>query len=318
MTLPASAQARLDALRTEGAPAGDPPPSSETPPATPPVAGNGESVTISRDEFNELQAAAGRVRAAEGKAESVQMDVEALQARLTALETAGKGSGKGEETPPATTETDDDWQPSQVQFTDKENEDYGESREFVVKVVLDTLNKVLPKVFGSVKNLKTALAETKQLAEGTVRNVERVEGADFTNKVREKVGNFDEVVNHQHWRAFAEAADPKDEMGQRTYADTIRMAVQARKLEVMERVFNDFKTKYGLTGRPTTTGYEGGASGNGSRLPETNSEPEMLPLSKRKEAHRKWINKEISDSEYQRVYDQYAAADKEGRVDYNA
>jgi hypothetical protein len=318
MTLPASAQAKLDQLRTEGAPAGEPP-LSETPPATPSAtAGSGDSVTISRDEFNELQAAAGRVRAAEGKAESMQMDIEALQGRLTAIEAAGKGSGKGEGTQSATTETDDDWQPSQVQFTDKEQEDYGESREFVEKVVLDTLNKVLPKVFGSVKNLKTALAETKQLAEGTVRNVERVEGADFTNKVREKVGNFDEVVNHQHWRAFAEAPDPKDEMGQRTYADTIRMAVQARKLEVMERVFNDFKTKYGLTGRPATTGYEGGASGSGSRLPETDNAPEMLPLSKRKEAHRKWINKEMTDSEYQRIYDQYAAADKEGRVDYNA
>lgn len=315
MSLPASAQARLDQLRTEGAPAGDPPAGDPPSPPAPSSAASGESVTISRDEFNELQAAAGRVRAAEGRAESVQMDLETLQGRLTALETAAKGIGKGEGSLSAPTESDDDWTPAPVQFSEDEVKDYGESRAYVEKVVMDVLNKVLPKLLNGVKNVKGKLAEIESTVTQNVQKTQQMEGSDFTNKVREKVGNFDEVVNHQHWKAFAESEDPMNGL---TYADTIRVAVQGRKLGVMERVFNDFKQKYGLTGRPTSTGYEGGASGNGSKLPESNTEPKMLPLSVRKEAHKKWINKEISDADYNRIYEEYAAADKEGRVDYNA
>ncbi|HWG89169.1 MAG TPA: hypothetical protein VN679_15395 [Candidatus Acidoferrales bacterium] len=324
MALPAAQQARLDAL--SAADKGDAPPAqapaAPTPALTPvPSAEDrvqGESVTVTRGEFNELQAAAGRVRAAEGRVESLEMDKEALEARLTALENASKGSGQGQgnDAPPA---NDEDWQPSQVQFTEDEQRDYGESREFVEKVVIDTLNKVLPKALAGLKGVKGKLTEIEQAVTKTVKHTEQIEGRDFNDQVRQKLAgdkiNFDDVVNHQHWVAFAESEDPNTGY---LYADVIRGGLQNRKVEVVVRVFKDFAKKYGIGERPSSTGYEGGLSGGGSRVPEGNDEPEMLPFSKRKEAHKQWINKQISDSEYQRIRDAYEKAEKEGRLDYNA
>ncbi len=314
MSLPASMQARKTALESEqGTPTPTPTP-VETPNPNDASAESrvqGESVTISREEFNQLQAAAGRVRAAEGRTESLEMDLEALQARLTALETAAKGSTHA----PAPTDEAEDWQPAQVSFTDQENADYGESRAFVEKVVLETLNKVLPKALGSVKGLKGKLKEIETAVSATAQQTQALDGQGFTEKVREKVGNFDEVVNHQHWRAFAESEDPYTGM---SYADTIRLGIQNRKLDVVVRAFEDFKTKYNVGKKPASTGYEGAIPSGGSKVPEGNDKPEMLPFSKRKEAHKKWINKEISDAEYQRIRDDYDKAEKEGRLDYNA
>lgn len=320
MALPAAAQAQLDALRSQN--------NGETPPVeTPPVeTPNGssrtdgaESVTITRDEFNDLQAASGRVKAAEGRAEGLQMDVEALQTRLTALENASKGSSKGGSETPPSADDEDDWQPTAVTFTDQENTDYGESRTFIEKIVVEVLNRELPKVLSKIKSLKGVVGEVRGAVESTVRRTEQVEGRDFNDQVRAKLKeskvDFDAVTNHQHWHAFAQSEDPQTGYA---YQDVLMGGVKARKVAVVARVMQDFAKKYGLVPREGGTGYEGGSSGGGSRLPESNDGPQNLPFSKRKEAHKKFINGEMTQSDYQRICDDYSKAEREGRIDYDA
>lgn len=320
MALPAAAQAQLDSLRSSS----ETPPTSAPAPApapTPPISREADTkdVVVSREEFNELQAAAGRVRAAEGKTESLQMDVEALQARLTAAEEASKGITKPKEGEGAGHD-EEDWQPTPVQFTEQETTDYGDSKEYIEKVVLDVLNKVLPQVFGRIKNLRGAVGEVKGAVESTVRRTEQVEGRDFNDQVRSKLKesgiDFDAITNHQHWQAFAESEDPQTEY---PYAQVLMDGVKRRKIGIVVRVMKDFAVKYGLAKRNGTSGYEGAIPGGSSRLPENTDDGEgKLPFSKRKEAHKKFINGEMSQSEYQRICDEYSAAEKTDRIDYDA
>lgn len=323
MALPAAQQARLDALKTEGtAPTGEQPvvevPATvEEPVVTRP---EGENVTITRQEFNNLQAAADRVKAAEGKLELAQMERETLEARLTALENASKGNGKGEGSGTPTPSEADDWSPGEVTLTDQEKADYGESAEFVEKIALTVFNREFAKIFPNIKSLKGKLSQVEEAVTSTSRRTEEVEGRDFNDQVKSQLKeaklNFDDIVNHEHWRAFAESEDPQTGI---TYAEVLFGGHRARKVGVVVRVMKDFATKYGLK-RPETTGYEGGMGNGGgsSRIPDTTGKPEKLPFSARRAAHKQFLNKEITDAEYQRICNDYSQAEKEDRIDYNA
>lgn len=307
--LPAAMQARRATLETQSA--GDPP-VEPTPVEPTPVASTESKVTISRDEFNELQAAAGKARAAEGRAESLALDVEALNQRLTELADASKAITKPAAKPATTAET---WEPNPVQYTEDETKDYGESKSFVSKVVHEVLNTELPKVISRLEAIEEALGGVKTIAEGASKTASSVRAKSYTDQVREKVGNFDECTNHKHWRDFVESTDPDTGF---TYAELIQNNFNRENVAGMVRVFDKFKEKYGVGKAPTPSGYEGGMPGSGSGADEDiNTGPKMLPFSKRKEAHKKYINKEISYEEYEKIKTQYDAADREGQVDYN-
>lgn len=319
MPLPTAAQAQLDAHRAAEAgtsPAALPEAPNVTQLPTPSERPNGDAVTISRDEFNELQANAGRVKAAEGKAEMAQMEIETLQTRLTALEQASKGNGQGGERAPAAASSADDWHPSEVQFSDQENTDYGESRAFIEKVVRSVLNEELPK---AIKALDGKIGKVSESLESTARRTEQVEGADFNNQVKADLKvdgiDFDTVVNHQHWKAFCESEDANTGY---TYGSIIMGGLQSRNKKVVERVFRDFAAKYGVGKRQGSTGYEGAIPSGGSRMPENDGGDKRLPFSERKAAHKKFVNGEISQAEYQRIADDYSKAEREDRIDYDA
>ena len=328
MTLPAAQRAQLERLQAEqninnGGEQGQPPASSSEEGTQVDVRNNADdgNVTMTREEFNDLQAAADRVRAAEGRMENLQMDKEALEARLTALENASKGNGQGGSSSQPSASEADEWSPSEVQFSDQEHADYGESESFVEKVALKVFNREFAKIFPSIKHIKGALSKVEETTNSNARRTQEVEGRDFNDQVKaaltEKGVNFDDVVTHQHWRAFCESDDPQTGL---QYAQVLGTGIQNRKKPVVTRVMMDFATKYGLAKRSNSgTGYEGGAPGGGSRLPERNDEGEnILPFSKRKEAHKKWIDKQITDAEYQRIADEYSKAEKENRIDYKA
>jgi hypothetical protein len=318
--LPAAMQARRAAL--EGNAPNDPTPApapvaapaapAPTPaPAPTEPAPTGSNVTISRDEFNELQASAGKARAAEGRAETLTMDVEALTRRLTELEDASKGITKPA-AQPAAVET---WEPTPVQFTDKDNEDYGESKPFVIKVVQEVLNTAFPKLAARIDAIEEALGGVKTIAEGASTAARTVRAKTYTDQIRDKVPEFDECTGHKHWHDFTEATDP--DTGH-TWAELIQSNFDRENVPGMVRVFNKFKEKYGVGKAPAPTGYEGGIPNGGSGSDDdVPTGPKMLPFSKRKEAHKKYINKEISYEEYEVIKSEYDAADREGRVDYN-
>ena len=320
--LPASMQARRAALEAGAevhvpaapAPAAPAPASSTSAPTelhlpAPSSTVTDAKVTISREEFNDLQAAAGKARAAEGRAETLAMDVEALTRRLTELEDGPKGSTKPAATPVAAT-----WEPTPVEYTDKDTEDYGDSKPFVMKVIQEALNRELPKLIARLEAVEEQVGGVRTLAEGASKAASNVRAKSYTDKVRERVENFDECTNHKNWRDFTESTDP--DTGD-TWGELIQRNFNKENIPGMVRVFKTFKEKYGVGEAPKPTGYEGVLPGNSGTGEEPPQGPKMLPFSDRKKAHKQYINQEISFQEYERIKNEYDAADREGRVDYN-
>lgn len=274
-----------------------------------------DKVTISRDEFNDLQAAAGKARAAEGRAESLTMDLETLKTRLTDLETAAKGNRHGATDTPSAAQ---DWEPLDVGYTDQEQADYGESKSFVIKAINERLNEVIPKLLSRISKLESALGDVKNVAEGASKTATGVRAQSYNDKVREalqKEGvSFDECVSHKHWVDFAQSVDGDTGF---TYAELITNNVQRENVLPMVKLFLKFREQYGLGKTKQPTGYEGAAPTGTSTVSDGSEGPQMLPFSERKEAHRKFINKEISFEEYEKIREKFEKADKEDRVDYN-
>lgn len=309
--LPSAMQNRRAQLAEEG----KPPEVVENPPEPTPPDNGDDKVTISRDEFNDLQAAAGKARAAEGRAESLSMDVEALKSRLTDLEAVAKGNSKPSgDPPPAPAE----WQPLETNFTESENEDYGESKGFVTKVINERLNEVVPKLLDRIAKLESTLGDIKNVAEGASKTVASVRAQSYNDKVREALQakgiSFDECVNHKHWQDFAQSVDPDSGY---TYLELITNNVKKENVDPMVRLFTKFSEQYKVGKAKPPTGYEGAAPTGISKIETGKEGDETLAFSERKEAHRKYINKEISYEEYEKVRKKFEQADREGRVDYN-
>lgn len=317
--LPSSMQARRAALTQPGgesspAPAPAPAGSSTTPAPAPSsaVEPTEAKVTISRAEFNDLQAAAGKARAAEGRTEALQMDVEALTRRLTELEDGSKGSPKPKASPAPSAES---WEPSSVEYTKEENEDYGESKSFVEKVVQEVLNKTMPKFNARLDSIEEHIANIRGVAEGASKTASTIRAKSYTDKVKEEVPEFEECTNHKNWGDFTLATDP--DTGD-TWGELIQRNFNKENVRGMVRIFNTFKKQYAIGSAPRATGYEGAMPNGGSGSDEeVDVGPKTLPFSRRKEAHKQYINKEITYDEYERIKNEYDVADREGRVDYN-
>lgn len=316
MPLPSSAQAQRDALEDnktkeeKGKEAQDkdtkpktPEPQEDTPTTIKPDEGR---VSIARDEYTELRAAADRSRAAEGRAEALRDDLDALKQRLTEIEGGAKGSSQGEADMPS------QWDFQKPTYDEDEEKDYGESKPFVRKVVQEVLAEVLPGILSSVNK---EISAAKEAANTASESAGATKVSAFTNRVKEKVPEFDNCVNHKNWADFLQAVE--DTSGY-AYADLIRRNLQQENLKGMINIFNEFKKRYHIEGADTS-GYEGAVpSGSGNAEEPTPDNNGKLKFSERKEAHEKYLNKQITYEEYQKVKEKFDKADAEGRVDYDA
>lgn len=322
MPLPENMNAKREELKAQEAEAdaaGKPPvkvvPSgnAEIPPSK-----DGDRVNISREEFNELQAAKDRCNAAEGKSEAMKDDLEALQMRLTELEQAANGRGEGSPpvpaaAPPSAFQAD----LSEVEITEKEKADFEEDTIALInKIANNVFSHRSKKLVDELNNVRARLGEISDTATNAVKSSERVVRDAFTQKVVDKVAafsNFDLIVKHKHWQDFVQSTN--EESGD-TYAALISRNVQAQRLEPMVRIFQKFYDKY-----VKSEGLEGGEYAGA--IPTGNNDvdlggggKEILTLSSRKALHKKYINKEITFEEFQIEKKKFEIADSEGRLDY--
>lgn len=292
------------------------PPAKDDPPADPPHNKNeADRVTISREEFNELQAKADRVKRAEGQAQSLRDDVEALQARLTDLESAPKGRGMGDapapaDAPPAAIQFD----PAPVPLTEKEKEDFeSDTVELITKIARNIARQEIASVLPSIE---AKLGEIDKAAKNAVTTVGKVSTNSFTGLVRNEVAkfsNFDEIVNHQHWQSFLQGVN---DLAGEDYATILTNNIRRENLQGVVKIFRMFFDKYmGTPSRPE--GYAGAEPSAATALPDSNNKREILRISERREAHKKFISKQINLEEYEAIKQKFDIADREGRVDYD-
>lgn len=298
---------------------GEPP--AVTPPVEPPAASSeppapsqgGERVTLSRDEYNALQADAGRAQTVAGRESVLQMELEEARQRLTELEAQVKGSSKSPETrPPAqspVTIVD-----TAVQFTDDETERYGESKEYIEKVATQVFaslfNKYLP-------NLNEQIENVRQQTEEVVTTFKKNTQQSFHEKVKGQVPDLQTLIKDKNWAAFLDGVEP---ITQATYNALLMHHVNNQSIDGVKAVYDAFRSKY--VAPITTTGNAGyagaGATGTASNLPPESKQQQKLKLSDRNKASEDYRKGRIKWDELQEIKKKFEEAEKAGNIDYNS
>lgn len=337
MPLPAAAQAQRERLQQEsnagqnngpagtvvqpnGNPAPNPapngnPPQNNEPPTNVPDTDAGK-VTISRKEFNELQANAGRVKSVEARAQSMQDDLEALQARLTELEAGSKGSHTGGAPSPApSVSAGVQFDAAPVPLTDKEKADFEEDTIALMEKIANNAAKAVGQQLIQLINDK--LGSLEQNVTHATQGLQQVRTKSFNDRVMDEVAKFSDfqsIVKHEHWKSFLESENI--DAGEQ-YMETLARNVKNENLNAVVNVMRKFHDKYIKDAVDTTAGYAGANPSGAVETPAGPKGPEVLKISERREAHRKYINKQISYEEYETVKKKFDIAEREGRIDYD-
>lgn len=330
--LPSAARAKLEALQNAAQPpASEQPPVQETPPAPqppvqempptsqqPPVQESQvERVTLTREELNDLRAAADAARAMEARLEESELRNSALTRRLTELEDSHKGSPKPPLAPgpaaPASTAVPKI--EAQVQFTEEEEERFGDSKDYIAKVVearvAAMLNPILDK-------LGSKLAEVEQSSTSVAQRWETTEQANFSRQLVEAAPNYRQLIAHKNWRQFMHETD---ELTGYTMESILASHIEKRDAAKAAKIYKRFEDKYvaPLPKATETSAYAGAAPGTGvSELPAAPVAKEKLKLSDRKKASQDYIHGKITYDQLKEVTRKFEEAEKAGNVDHNS
>lgn len=280
---------------------------------------NGDRVTIGRDEFNDLQAAANRVQQLVARDELNADRMAELTQRLTELE---KGDKPSSNTPAATpsasaTPAAPVMDTSAIQFSDDENNQYGDSRPYIEKVVdlrlADQLNKLVP-------GLRQMVEEAKQTATTAVTTVHQQQTRGFLADVKGKVPDMAQLISHKHWGDFL--AETNDFAGA-TYDQLLAHNVRNQNLTGVVKIYDAFREKYvGASQQQqqqTNAGYAGAApQGGAAQAPQQQPQVAKLKVSDRKKASEDYRKGKITWDQLQEVNKRFDDAEKAGNVDYTA
>jgi hypothetical protein len=334
--LPSVMKNRLDAMRAaEGGDNGNTPPADNgnTPPAdsgnappadngntppgdgTPPVAG--ERVTLSRDEFNALQAASGRATTADARAADAQARLDELTHRLTELENQGKPPGNG--TPPAsppangnTGRTLEAIDATGIVFTPEEEEQFGESRSYVERVAQAVVVRELNKIFPQLNDL---IGEVRNTASTAATVTSRIQATSFNVAMQQAVPDLQALIKHKNWEAFLDEVVPFTKY---TFEQMLGHYLREQDVPNLKTIYDGFRDKY-VKPIPGKSGWESGApDGGATPPPNDNTTPQKLKLSDRTKASEDYRKGRLSWDNLQKVNKQFDEADKKGLVDYNA
>jgi hypothetical protein len=279
------------------------PPAAVVEPPTPPnpAPSEGDRVTLTRTELNELRAAAERARTADARAEA-QADRNAeLAHRLTELEAAAKAVPVA--VAPATPVA-----PS-VDFTPEELESYADSRGFIEKVVDIRVDKRLAA-------LEARLNEIEGTAKNTATTIATQTTRSFFAEVKSKVPSLDTIIKHKHWADFLDGVEP---LSGATYQQLIQHNVQNQRVDQLVNIYKAFAAKYGVEDGPTPSGYEGAVPSGGAVTPPLDPQKAVkLKMSDRKKASKDYQHGKITFAQLEEVNKKFEEADKIGNIDYNA
>lgn len=319
--LPSVMQHKLDQMRGEvnTPPAEVPPvtppatPPVEVPPGSPPANDNnaGERVTISREEYNEMQAEAGRAKTLASREEVARLALEEANHRLTELQNSNK-SVPTPAAPAAPASAAPVVDTSNITFSDEENDQYGESRAYMEKVVdlrvAEILNRVLP-------TLHASLEEVKQSATSAATSVEKNNAQTFHASVVAAVPDLAELIKHKHWPAFL---DEVEDFSGATFDAVLAHNVNKRQLQPIVKIYDTFRIKY-VKPPESNAGFAGAVPGGGAaQLPPDKNQVVKLKVSDRKKASEDYRKGRITYDELQVVSKKFEEADALGNVDHNA
>lgn len=268
---------------------------------------NSGTVTLSREEINDLRARAERADTDRGRRETLELELAEAQAALTRAGEAPKGTGN-EAAPvaPAAPEAALVIDPGDTSLTEEETKEYGEAEPIIAKLARKEIAALVNPLVERINKLEQSLTKVSQ---GTAK----AQHEGFVNQVKQKITNFDAVVKHKHWDDFLDSRIPGAGMTQR---QALANAHFGKNLEDMEVIFDTFSKKYlGQTNKADFAGITP-SGGNGDTPPIT-PKAEMLKMSVRREASDNYLKGRITSEELAAIKKQFSEADAKGLVDYN-
>lgn len=332
--LPSVMQKKVEGLRqqmdTPPAPTGEvaPAPAGDIPPPTPTGLPNADSVqtstekvTLSRDDYNKLQADADKASNSNATLERTQLELEEARHRLTELESRGKG-GIDPAAPVAPAAPGGDSSSlriaDDVSIDPEEEEKFGESRAYVEKVAAKLVASLMNPILAQ---FKTLFDDVSNKTETVGQQVLRSQQDDFKNRVMKAVPDLEALINHKHWKDFLIA---RNELAGVTYEELLSHNISNGNVDGMSAIYKLFRDKYGITDTPSgaATGYEGaavGGEGGSAQIPGEIA-AKKLKWSDRKRASEdyRFGRNGMTHEKLQEIDKQFKAADAKGLVDYNA
>lgn len=315
--LPSAMQARMEALKeAEDAGAVDPPQPPATPPAddgaaTPPASTEGH-VTVSREEYNDLRAAADSARGVASRLEESEVRNAALEKRLTELEASHKGN-PDPALPPAPAAPASPTLSANVEFSPDEEERYGESREYIEKVATAVAVKLLNPV---LERLDRSISEAQNTAGNVATSFEQARQNEFNAALSAQAPNYKELIRHKNWNAFL---DETDELSGFTMAQLLATHISQKNATQAGKIYKRFESKY-VKPASDNGAYAGAMPGSTAANPpvDPNASKVKLKLSDRTKANKDFTHGKISWEELQKVNKAFEEAEKAGNVDYNS
>ena len=318
--LPRAKQVQLESLENAGkepiTPAAPAAPAVETPPATPvPGGANDEgTVTVSRSEYNELQAAAGKVHTLAAREETARLRADELTQRLTELERVVKDGGKPAAPTPAPAPSLTIEAP---QFSEEEEKAFGDSRDFITKVVRAELAPLVQQINDLIGGLKTDITSTKEVTTTVAANLAKGKEKDFFRRVSEAVPSIKAIISHKNW---ADYLDEVDEMTGHTLEQLLAYNVKNERLDAVVRIYKNFAEKYLVKDNSVISGYAGGGKPNANSSGEEGNQTQVVKLkqSDRKKASEDYRKGRLTWEKLEEINKAFENADKLGNVDYNS
>lgn len=270
-------------------------------PALPPAPE--ERVTLSRAEYNELQAS----KAGTARLEAAQLRIEELTQRLTELETATKGTPQADVPPPKPL-----LDVGNVEFTEEEQRDFGESQEFVAKVARRVFAELAPA-------LEDRLAKLEQGVQTATQSVARTAQSAFQERVFAAVPDLQALISHQNWGDFL---DTKEEFSGKTFEQVLGESIRDNSVDRTKRIYDQFRKQY--VGEPsdkpsTAAGYAGAIpSGAATVEPPNPQAVQKMKMSDRKKISEDYRKGRITWEQKEEFDKKFVEAEKNGNVDYDA
>lgn len=283
-------------------------------PATPPQTPEGERITLTRQEYNDLRADAQRAVTADGKAQTLQLSLEELQHRLTALE---KG-GNAEVAPPAPRAPASpgsgnlDWNTTQEEYTTEEQREYEQSASYIDK---RARNIVRAELAPFVDKLNAILANIGQKVDATSGSVQTVQRNTFQSELLKLAPDYKTLIADPNWRKFVDAIEP---MTRRTYGDVLGYHLGQGDPEGAATVYKAFRDQY-YTPQTSAAAFVGVTPGGGGEVPDAPAAPtQKLKFSERKKLSDDYKFGRITYDKLQEFNKKWAEAEANGNIDYNA
>lgn len=313
--LPGVMQARMAALEAQAQPPNTP--IQTTAPTTPAAAtptpaaadpATQATVTLSRDEYNTLQANAGKTAAAVARAETERLRAEETAHRLTEFENASKATLTPAIPAPALPI-------DTVEFSADEEKDFGDSKEYISKVVKQQLGPVLATVNSLIAELKQQIVAVDTKAGAATTAVAATAQRTFLQQVKTAVPNLDAIKVHKNWTDYL---DETDDMTGATLEQLLAHNVQKERLDGVVKIYKRFAEKYMQADTTTSAGYNGGnPSGAATVTPNTPATEGRLKQSDRKKASEDYRKGKITYDELQVISKAFDQADKDGLLDFD-